>query len=140
MKTNFKNAYDRHRIDAEMLFDKKRYANADHLFGLAAECALKAVMVGLDPMLIDKNGDLLNDGDRKHVDKLWGHFRLFLQGRSASSYLIHVSGNNPFNGWNVNSRYSHEKFFTKAHVLTHKQAMDGPIANLITEARAQGDL
>jgi len=83
MKADFKNAYDRHQKDAEILFDKKRYANADQLYGLAAECALKAVMVGLDPALANQDGDLVNQGDKKHIDKLWGHFRFFLSGRSA---------------------------------------------------------
>lgn len=47
MKTDFKNAYERHQKDAEILFDKKRYTNADQFYGLSAECALKAVIVGL---------------------------------------------------------------------------------------------
>lgn len=141
MKTDFKNAYARHQQDADSLFDNKRYANADHLYGLAAECALKAVMVGLDPTLVDKNGDFLNASDKKHIDKLWNHFRLFLQGRNAPSLLGQISGpSNPFSKWTVNSRYAHQKYFTKGDVASHKQAVDGSIANLMLEARAKGIL
>lgn len=141
MKTDFKNAYERHQQDADSLFDRRRYANADHLYGLAAECALKAVMVGLDPNLVDKNGDFLNQTDKKHIDKLWGHFRLFLQGRNASSLLIHISSSNsPFNKWTVNSRYAHQKTFNKGNVLSHKKTVNDSIAGLMLEARTKGIL
>ncbi len=134
LKTDFKNAYVRHQKDANILFDGKRYANADHLYGLAAECALKAVMVKLEPLLIDDNGDLLNQGDKIHIDKLWGHSRVFLQGRTASSCLAHLSGKNPFNNWNVNCRYAHEKRFTKNTTLPHQTAVNNNITNLMIEA------
>jgi hypothetical protein len=141
MKTDFKNAYARHQQDADSLFDNKRYANADHLYGLAAECALKAVMLGLDPTIVDKNGDFLNASDKKHIDKLWDHFRLFLQGRNASSLLIHISSsNNPFHKWTINSRYSHQKTFNKGNVFPHKKTVNNSIANLMLEARIKGIL
>jgi hypothetical protein len=47
MDTDYKNAACRHYEDAEILFKQLRWANADQLYGLAAECGLKAVMVGL---------------------------------------------------------------------------------------------
>jgi len=52
MPVDFYDACKRHWNDAEHLFDQKRLANADHLFGLAAECALKAVMVALGMTLL----------------------------------------------------------------------------------------
>lgn len=140
MKTDFKNAYERHQKDAEILFDKKRYANADQLYGLSAECALKAVMVGLDPALADQNGDLINQGDKKHIDKLWGHFRLFLSGKSASSYLAHLPTSNPFSNWRIDDRYANQKFFVKNNVLPHKQAVDSSVATLVAYARSEGKL
>ncbi|MDR3553905.1 MAG: hypothetical protein P4L55_04045 [Syntrophobacteraceae bacterium] len=47
MSVDFCDAAYRHFNDAKRLFDNDRMANADHLTGIAAECALKAVMVGL---------------------------------------------------------------------------------------------
>ncbi len=41
MNTNYKNAARRHYEDAEILFNRLRWANADQLYGLAAECGLK---------------------------------------------------------------------------------------------------
>ncbi|TRW94525.1 SAM-dependent methyltransferase [Candidatus Methylobacter oryzae] len=141
MKTDFKNAYVRHQKDANDLFNNKRYANADHLYGLAAECALKAVMIGLDPSLVDENGDLLNQGDKIHINKLWQHFGFFLQNRVASPYLAHLSPrNNPFNNWNVNSRYVHEKYFVKNNTLPHQAAVNNNISNLIATAIGNGIL
>ena len=92
-------------------------------------------MVKLEPSLVDKNGDLLNKGDKIHIDKLWGHFRLFLQGRATSSYLVYMSsGRNPFHNWNVNHRYAHGKYFTKSDTLLHQAAVNNNISNLMTTA------
>lgn len=140
MKTNFKNAYFRHQKDADDLFANKRYANADHLYGLAAECALKAVMIGLDSSLVDKNGDLLNQGDKIHINKLWQYFRLFAQNRTASPYLACLPRENPFSKWSVNSRYANEKCFIKNNTLPHKVAVNNNISNLMVIAIGNGIL
>lgn len=139
---DFKNAAMRHYKDADFLFDKKRYANADHLYGLAAECALKAVMVGLDSSIAEiTTGDLINQADKKHIDKLWDHFRIFLQNRSASVYLSCVSiHRNPFSSWQIADRYKNEKLFIKNTVLPHKAAVNNHIANLLATARIDGIL
>ena len=41
---NFVDAHHRHWEDAQLLFRNHRWANADQLYGLCAECGLKAVM------------------------------------------------------------------------------------------------
>lgn len=41
---HFRDAMDRHWQDAELLHRKERLANADHLYGLSAECGLKALL------------------------------------------------------------------------------------------------
>lgn len=140
MKPDFKNAYERHQKDANSLFDNKRYANADHLYGLAAECALKAIMMGLDPCIANNKGDLNDPKDKKHINFLWDHFKLFIQGRSASSYLAYVSMKNPFNKWSIEARYAHQKFFTKIEVESHKTAVNNTIAYLVADARMKGHL
>ena len=45
MQANFLDAHERHWGDAERFFSAGRYANADHLYGMAAECGLKRLMV-----------------------------------------------------------------------------------------------
>jgi hypothetical protein len=141
MTVDFKNAAMRHAKDADLLFDKKRYANADHFYGLAAECALKAVMVGLDPSIINTKGDLKDQSDRKHIDKLWNHFRIFIQNRNTSIYLSCLSThNNPFSSWQIDDRYKNEKLFIKNNVLPHKTVVNSQITNLLATARMDGIL
>ena len=47
MKADFLDAHQRHWDDAEHLLQAQRWANADHLYGFAAECGLKAVVAGV---------------------------------------------------------------------------------------------
>lgn len=42
--TDFVDAHERHWRDAELLWQHQRWANADQLYGLSAECGLKALM------------------------------------------------------------------------------------------------
>lgn len=61
-QADFFDAHERHWGDGEILFNAQRWANADHLYGLSAECGMKAVMVGLG-MPTDKQG--IPDGQGK---------------------------------------------------------------------------
>lgn len=51
MNADFLDANARHQHDADLLFDRQRWANADHLYGLAAECGLKRLMVTFGMLL-----------------------------------------------------------------------------------------
>lgn len=48
LPVDFADAHRRHWGDAELLFRSRRLGNADHLYGLSAECGLKAVAEGLE--------------------------------------------------------------------------------------------
>lgn len=39
--SDFLNAHHRHWTDAELLYSQDRRANADHLYGLSAECGVR---------------------------------------------------------------------------------------------------
>ena len=45
MRPDFFDAQQRHWVDAEHLLQAQRWANADHLYGMAAECGLKQLML-----------------------------------------------------------------------------------------------
>jgi len=47
LKTDYLDAFSRHREDGDLLYDHARWPNADQLYGLSAECGLKAVMVAI---------------------------------------------------------------------------------------------
>lgn len=104
MSTDFRDAAIRHYIDAGNLLASARYANADHLFGLSAECSLKAVMVGLG-MQVTRRGAPKDRAHKVHIPELWMAFQSFAEGRLASRYLEALAHLNPFDDWSVDQRY-----------------------------------
>ena len=119
---DFANAHLRHWEDAESLFRAGRWANADQLYGLSAECGLKAVMVanGLR-VKADKSP---RDEYRKHINDntLWGGFRAFVQGRQTGQLLHHLPQSNPFASWRIANRYANGVHFNKQSVDPHRAA------------------
>ena len=69
MHTDFLDAHKRHWADAEYLFNGSRWANADQLYGVSAECGLKRLMVafGMDFNII--KGIPVEREDRVHANK-----------------------------------------------------------------------
>jgi hypothetical protein len=124
MPADFRDASERHWDDSEYLFTDTRLANADHLLGLAAECALKAVMQFLG-MPLRADGAPAGDRHRKHIDKVWDEFITFAQNASGAHYAAMLSGNpNPFSDWDVNQRYNHRIQFNESIVRSHRQAAE----------------
>lgn len=127
MDIDFKNAARRHNESAKLLYDKKFYGDSDHLYGLAAECGLKAIMVKLGAPT--KNDDLKKDAHRKHMDKLWDEYNSFLNGRTASNYSLPFQ-ENPFKDWHIDQRYAGSKHFDQDRVQPHQQATMAVLAKL----------
>lgn len=123
MSTNFRDASVRHFEDAEILLNhpKPREANADHLFGLSAECALKAVMVGLG-MQTTKKGAPKDHAHKVHMPELWMAFQSFAGGRLASRYLEPLAHLNPFDDWRVDQRYWASSAIGAARTCGHRNA------------------
>jgi hypothetical protein len=118
---DYRDAAERHWEDAGFLMNDNRAANADHLFGLAAECALKAVMLGLG-MQLRPDGAPVEPEHRKHVDSLWGEFCSFAQGRNGAKYAVVVSSvANPFSSWSISQRYEHRANITQAIMKEHEK-------------------
>ena len=118
---DFDNAHVRHWRDAEYLFDAGRWGNADQLYGLSAECGLKAVMVA-DGLPVDAAGSPRDKDYRQHVDKLWGTFHAFVQGQRTSHLLRHLPQSNPFKSWRVANRYADDVHFNQTTVASHRVA------------------
>ncbi|MDY7228640.1 hypothetical protein [Hyalangium rubrum] len=119
MAINFRKALDRHWTDADSLDRAKRLANADHLFGISAECALKAVMIALGAPT-NSDGDLSNADHQKHINTLWSNFRIFAQGPHGARYAAKLGSINPFKDWHVIQRYFGDEHFTAATVQAHR--------------------
>lgn len=104
MSTDFRDAAKRHFEDAELLLTHECFANADHIFGLSAECALKTVMLALG-MSVTPDGVPLDRGHKVHMPELWAAFQSFAGGRLASRYLEPLDKSNPFADWGIDQRY-----------------------------------
>jgi hypothetical protein len=101
---DFREAAVRHWDDAHLLTHESRFANADQLFGLAAECALKAVMIALGAQT-DPQGDF---SSKLHVNDLWDELNAFAAGRQGARYLAPLArfADNPFADWQTGQRYA----------------------------------
>ena len=123
MSTDFRDASARHFEDAEVLLMQTRAANADHLFGLSAECSLKAVMLALG-MAVNTDGAPADRGHKVHMPELWAAFQSFAQGRLASRYLEPLDRANPFSDWAVDQRYWARAAITPPALSSHMTAAD----------------
>ena len=83
MHTDFHDAHERHWADAELLYNEGRWANADHLYRMAAECGLKRLML-LFGMPFDVAGDRPSDwSDRVHADGIWTRYETYRSGHRS---------------------------------------------------------
>lgn len=103
-RVDYFEAANRHWHDAEILYSaqNRREANADQLYGLAAECALKSVLVWCG--VSTKDGEVTDSEDRKHIDELWARYPLALTGRAGARYPLPAG--TPFQDWHVRQRYA----------------------------------
>ena len=95
---HFREAAGRHRHDARYLATEKRYQNAGHLLGFAAECLTKGILESVG-IKIDKHS-----GFRAHFPELAVKVRL--NGRTRVMSLLTPILNDRFlRDWRANCRY-----------------------------------
>ena len=122
MSTDFRDASERHFEDGLLLEAQGRLANADHLFGVSAECSLKAVMIGLGHQPASGGWPV---GYQDHINQLLSGFQSWAHGLLDAKYATHVPPVTSFSSWNVGQRYWGRHIFTTARVTSHKNASDG---------------
>lgn len=135
-RSDFLDAHRRHWNDAELLYQRARWANADHLYGLSAECGLKAIMVHRGWVPVDQHGDP-ETPYRTHIDKLWDEFLTLANGRLESRYVVLLSPTNPFRDWRIGQRYAHETRIRVEMVKAHQRGAE-EVRSLVSEARKDG--
>lgn len=136
MNSDFLNAHQRHWEDAELLKAKSRLANADHLYGVSAECGLKCLMIHFGMTIDHRTGAPENRMDRVHADKIWDRFDAYRSGHfQGTAYPL--PHDNPFNDWNVNQRYANENEFSDARIERHRQGAEY-VRKLIGKAQKDG--
>jgi len=121
MKADFLDAHRRHLCHADSLFGASRLANADHLYGMAAECGLKRLMIafGMKPRPAD--GAPENREDKAHVDKVWVRYEAYRSGQ-VQGVQYGLPSSSPFDDWKVSQRYAPENHFDRARVEPHHTA------------------
>ncbi|ABM57371.1 hypothetical protein [Verminephrobacter eiseniae] len=108
---DFRDAAKRHLDDAQLLFTHtpQRLANASHLFGLSAECSLKAIAKYLT--------HTAHFGGRNgHIPGLFSELKNVSPAMAGNAALAEkiVALEPQFAHWNVNQRYTPQDRFTTA--------------------------
>ena len=138
MKADFLDAHQRHWDDAERLLQAQRWANADHLYGMAAECGLKQLTVAHGMQLDPKTGNPKDKKDWKHVNDIWARFESYRSGR-LTGIGDALPTPSPFADWDVTQRYAHQSSFDEARAQAH-QAGAMIVCELIKQAQRTGML
>ena len=108
---DFHQAARRHFNDAELLFNLTRRANAGHLYGFAAECGVKALLVWKGYPSDPVSGEIIEKRPNKfrvHIHDLTKNINMvytFLDGRGAAKYLAMIPSIGDFSDWKTDHRY-----------------------------------
>jgi hypothetical protein len=109
----------RHFRDGNLLNDQQSLGNADQLFGLATECAIKSALVTLPSCL--QEGNLANKY-REHIDLLWDLATLQgLQRRFPNLLAILKGLRGSFADWSVHQRYEPDGAITTEVLNRHRE-------------------
>jgi len=110
----------RHWSDAEFLNNDHRLPNADQLYGLAAECALKVALFQIPSCV--SNGALLGRY-REHINELWERIPLQSVERIAAGLVpLLRMPTKPFADWSVDQRYESGDSIKSDAVKKHRDA------------------
>ena len=118
---DYYDAAQRHWNDANYFLSNNRLPNADQLFGVSAECALKAIMLPLGMRM--KNGRPSNR-DHGHINVLWDEFITFANGKGQANYAAALGASNPFANWDVAQRYEHGSAISMPIVTAHRHSAE----------------
>ncbi|KRQ03947.1 hypothetical protein AOQ73_16795 [Bradyrhizobium pachyrhizi] len=99
----------RRNLDAAIkLEEASRQVAASYLFGIAAECAIKAMISELGLSLPKERAE---DPRYAHFPELLTLLRDQMSGRRSGGLLRYVEDQNFFQGWSIKIRYSDGKNF-----------------------------
>jgi hypothetical protein len=109
--SNFAAAGQRHLKDAQTLHQQQRWANADHLSGIAAECGLKAILLQFlggvpNPRGMPTHPTMPPRHHYGHINSMWSELAATSHGRGGAQFAALISVPCPFTNWDVSERYS----------------------------------
>lgn len=115
---DFEDAAQRHLVDAQVLFAQTppRLAGASHLFGLSAECALKAIARKCNPNASFR-------GTKGHLPKLLDELLNVAPTLTRNPQLVQqINRLKPdWSAWEVSQRYHAQSTFVAATVAQQEQ-------------------
>ncbi|MFB6844814.1 hypothetical protein ACFCXS_08135 [Streptomyces sp. NPDC056373] len=152
---HFASAGERHFRDADYLRDDGRLPAADHLYGFAAECATKSLLLRFTEVSMDpKPGEAKpsskpwaeNPGDPGriiefgHVNELIRDIGLLAHGRAGAQLHAVLDGDlRVFKKWHVKFRY-YDGGYAQAEMVERRRTAAHRILVLHQEARRNGKL
>lgn len=96
----------RHLLAAEELNAGRRHDVAGYLYGIAAECAVKAMMLEAGMRPISEHSSA-GDPFFAHFPDLRTMLRDHLRGRRSSPLAVYIQNDAFMNNWSTRMRYSH---------------------------------
>jgi hypothetical protein len=136
---DFLAASKRHYEDAEQLTNSGRIPNAGQLFGFAAECGLKALLVSHGLNTDPNTGDIIEPRPHKyktHVDMLINHIDAFSARRNFIKYLAMMPSLPTFSDWRAEHRYFDAAFIPLSHAHWYGAAKE--IRIMLDQAKLDG--
>lgn len=147
----YEHAARRHLRDADTLFNQGRLANAGQLYGFAAECGLKAMLLacgvapGADGGVPDDHP--ANPGKRhplrQHMPSLTGRIsingHLIPDGPRATKYMATMPSLGHFHDWSVDHRYWREAAMPLTSVTSWRSAAQ-EVSTMLDQAIQDGVL
>lgn len=140
---NYAEAARRHLRDAETLYTGGRPANAGQLFGFAAECGLKAMLIACK-VSPEPNGDLPRRHRlRVHIpdlsDRITQFGSLIPDTASATRYMASLPSLSQFDNWSIDHRYWQETALPLTSVPDWRAAA-GEVAAMLDQIKEDGVL
>lgn len=141
-RVDFRVAASRHYQDGELLMENARHANAGQLFGFAAECGLKWLLVWKGYPTDPVSGEILEKKKkfRVHIHELVKNITMvqaFLDGRGASKYLAMLPSIDTFSDWKTDHRYFIESALPPS--LSNWRTTAHEIMKMFDEANLDGE-
>lgn len=134
--TDFVDAHERHWRDAELLWQHQRWANADQLYGLSAECGLKGLMLKFGMKWDHKHDAPQSKQDKIHANKVWDRYEAYRGGHpKGAAYAL--PANNPFDDWDVSQRYAPSTAIDVTRTHAHRTGAEW-VKQLIKDAEKDG--
>lgn len=122
----------RHLEAANTLFAGSRKDVAGYLFGLAAECAVKAMMHDAGVKSVSATENRREDPYFAHFPELRTMLRDGLKGRIGSPLATFVNSDAFMNTWSTKMRYSHGKDIAPAMIQKWSEQAHQAVAAINT--------